>query len=298
MPMKDLLRATTRQIQRCSPLTLTSAAVVYEIFLGFLDYTTPEEMSFTIFYLLGVAFVGYGAGPRPVLPLAVLASGIMAMHERGLFEQNGTRAGLVLWNASTRLLLFWAAGWLTAEITRLNRDLQRLVTARTIQLQTETEKHKATSAQLSEALTRLRAIIAGTPIIIVAVNREGIITFEDGRGLASLGVTPGTHVGQQIAAAYPQANELPEHIARVMAGEEFSALVRVGHVALETWYSPLRENQGEVSGYTAVAVNVTDRKGWSVRSWKSAIVNKLTSARNFMMAYANSWLAWLSMPMP
>jgi PAS domain S-box-containing protein len=166
----------------------------------------------------------------------------------------------VLWNASTRLLLFWAAGWLTAEITRLNRDLQRLVTARTIQLQTETEKHKATSAQLSEALTRLRAIIAGTPIIIVAVNREGIITFEDGRGLASLGVTPGTHVGQQIAAAYPQANELPEHIARVMAGEEFSALVRVGHVALETWYSPLRENQGEVSGYTAVAVNVTDRR--------------------------------------
>lgn len=257
--LPDLMRRTCRQIQRCSPLTITTVAVVYEIFLGLLDYTTPEAMSFTIFYLLGVAFVGYGAGSRPVLPLAMLASTIMAIHERGFSEQNGARTGLLLWNTSTRLLLFWAAGWLTAEITRLNRELQRLVTARTLQLQAETEKHKATSAQLSEALTRLRAIIAGAPIIIVAGNREGLITFEDGRGLASLGVTPGTHVGQQIVAAYPQANELPEHFARVMAGEEFSALLRVGPVALETWFSPLRGDNGKVSGYTAVAVNVTDR---------------------------------------
>jgi signal transduction histidine kinase len=239
---------------------ITTAAVVYEILLGFLDYTTPEEMSFTIFYLLGVAFVGYGSGSRPVLPLAILASGIMALHERAFSEQNGSRAGLLLWNTSTRLLLFWAAGWLTAEITRLHRELQRLVTARTIQLQTETEKHKTTSAQLSEALTRLRAIIAGAPIIIVAANRQGIITFEDGRGLTSLGVTPGTHVGQQMGAAYPQATELAEHFRRVMAGEEFSALVRVGGVALETWYSPLRESNGQVCGYTAVAVNVTERR--------------------------------------
>lgn len=257
--MKDLLRSVSNRIQRCSPLAITTAAVVYELLLGFLDYATPEEMSFTIFYLLGVAFVGYGAGSRPVLPVAALASGILAMHERHSFY-NEALPGLLLWNISTRLLLFWAAGWLTAEITRLNRELQRLVMARTLQLQTETEKHKTTSAQLSEALTRLRAIISGSPIIIFAVNREGIITFEDGRGLTSLGVTPGTHVGQRIVEAYPQAKELPEHFGRVMAGEEFSALVRVGRVALETWYSPLREDQGKVSGYTAVAVNVTDRR--------------------------------------
>lgn len=258
--MKALMQSSSRHIQRCSPLTITSVAVVYEVLLGFLDYTTPEEMSFTIFYLLGVAFLGYGAGSRPVLPVAVLASGMMAIHERGFSEQNVTRAGLLLWNASTRLLLFWGTGWLIAEITRLNRELHRLVTSRTLQLQSETEKHKATSTQLSEALSRLRAIIAGAPIVIVAVNREGLITFEDGRGLASVGVKPGTHVGQPILAAYPQATELAEHFERVMAGEEFSALLRVGGVALETWYSPLRGGDGQVAGYTAVAVNVTERR--------------------------------------
>ena len=258
--MKVLMRSTSRQIQRCSPVAVTIAAVAYEILLGFLDYTTPEEMSFTIFYLLGVAFVGYGAGARPVLPLAVLASGIMAIHERGFSEQSGTTPGLLLWNTSTRLLLFWGAGWLTAEITRLNRELHRLVTSRTLQLQAETEKHKATSTQLSEALSRLRAIIAGAPIMIIAVNREGVITFEDGRGLASLRVKPGTHVGEQVLAAYPQATDLAEHFERVMAGEEFSALVQVGGVALETWYSPVREDEGQVCGFTAVAVNVTERR--------------------------------------
>jgi signal transduction histidine kinase len=258
--MKNLLVATAARVRRCSPVTLVSAAVLYEVVLGLLDYTTPEEMSFTIFYLLGVAFVGYGVGRRPVLPLSALATGIMAIHERNLGQHNETRMALLLWNASTRCLLFWAVGWLTAEITRLNRDLLGLVQARTIELQNEIEKHKATSTQLGEALTRLRAIIARAPIIIFAVNRSRVITFEDGPALSSLGIPAGAHVGQNILTAYPQSAEFGEQVERALAGEEFSALMCVGPVALETWHSPVRESDGTISGCTAVAVNVTERR--------------------------------------
>ena len=258
--MKDLLSAGCRRIRGFSPTALTIAAVIYEVMLGLVDYTTPREMSFTLFYLLGVAFVGYGAGAGPVLPLAALAGGIMAVHEKFSLNHPAEATGLLVWNSSTRLLLFWAAGWLVAQITRLNRNLQGLVTERTLQLQSETDKHKATSAQLSEALTRLHAIISGAPIIILAVDQHGAITFEDGRALGSLGVRPGEHVGKPVSAAFPEAADLPGHLERVMSGEEFSAALQVGRVALDTWYSPVRDAAGVVCGCTAVAVNVTERK--------------------------------------
>lgn len=257
--MRSVIRSGAGRIRRSSPVTITVLAVVYEILLGFLDYTTPEEMSFTIFYLLGVAFVAYGAGTRPALFVSALSAALMGIHERGSGD-NSLRLGLLIWNASTRFLLFGAAGWLTAEITRLNRELLSLVTARTVQLQQETERHKATSLQLSEALSRLRAIIAGVPIIIFAVDRKGIITFEDGRALTALGVKPGTHVGQNVQLAYAQSSELLEHMRRALAGEEFNGLVQIGSVTLETWYTPERGPDGAVCGYTGVAINVTDRR--------------------------------------
>src|SRR5581483_7643452 len=258
--MKKLMHSANQRVRRSSPLALTSLGLLYEILLGFLDYTTPEEMSFTIFYLLGVAFVGYGAGTRPAILVSAVSAALMGIHESSGSDRNSFSWGLLVWNSSTRFLLFAAAGWLTAEITRLNRHLQELVTARTLQLQAETGKHLATSTQLGEALSRLRAIVAGVPIIVFAVDRKGIITFEDGRGLRAIGVKTGINVGRSVLEAYGQAPEMASHMRRALAGDEFSGLVKIGAVTFETWYSPERQSDGTVCGYTGVAVNVTERR--------------------------------------
>jgi PAS domain S-box-containing protein len=234
--------------------------LIYELALGMLDFTTPEEMSFTIFYLLGVAFVGWGAGSRAAVLVSAASTAIMTTHEQMGLENSHLSLRLILWNASTRFLLFCAAGWLTAEITRLNRHLQNLVVARTAQLEAEIEKHKTTSAQLREALSRLRTIIASVPMILFAVDRERRITFEDGQALNVFGVEPGSRVGQSALEAYGNSAETQEQMSRALGGEEFCALVEIGPVALETRYSPTRDGSGAVCGYTGVAVNVTDRR--------------------------------------
>jgi PAS domain S-box-containing protein len=257
--MKRLFSAIATGLRNCSGLTITAMALLYELAMGMLDFTTPEEMSFTIFYLLGVAFVGWGAGTRAAVLLSGVSAGIMASHEQR-FENTPLSVGIIVWNASTRFLLFCAAGWLTAEITRLNRDLQNLVAARTNQLLAETQKHKTTSAQLSEALARLRTIIAGVPMVLFAVDRHGRTTFEDGRALSSFGAEPGERVGRNTLEAYGQSPEVKEHTRRALAGEEFSASVEIGSVAWETWYLPSRDANGEICGCTGVAVNVTDRR--------------------------------------
>lgn len=256
--MKRLIRQLAAKFRGSSPATITLLAVVYELILAWLDYTTPEEMSFAIFYVLAVAFVGWGAGQRSIFLVAAIATGVMAVHEYSV--PNISPRGILLWNATTRFLLFYAVGWLTREITRLNRHLQKLVEARTSQLRAETQKHKATSARLSEALARLQTIIANVPMIFFAVDREGVITFEDGRALRSLGVSPGAHVGQSVLQAYGQSKEIPQHMQRALRGEEFSAPAEIGPVALETWYSPTRQPDGTIAGYTGVAVNVTGQR--------------------------------------
>ena len=258
--MKGLVSVLPSKLKNCSPASLTVLGLLYELALGMVDFTTPEEMSFTIFYLLGVAFVGWGAGTRASVFISAASAGIMAYHERFGADNKPLGLGVILWNTSTRFLLFCAAGWLTAEITRLNRHLQSLVNARTAQLQSEIEKHKTTSAQLSEALLRLRAIIASVPMVLFAVDRQGKITFEDGRALNIFGVQPGERVGQNALEAYGNSLDIQEHMRRALGGEEFSASVEMGPVALDTWYSPARDNNGGICGYTGIAVNVTDRR--------------------------------------
>ncbi|HLH56145.1 MAG TPA: ATP-binding protein [Verrucomicrobiae bacterium] len=258
--MKSFVSLATQKLSRCHPVALTLSTVLYELGLGTVDFTTPEEMSFTIFYLLGVVFAAWSVGPRAAMLVSALSAGLMAFHEGAAYYQATFGYGIVLWNASTRLLLFCVTGWLTAEITRLNRLLQSLVTSRTAQLQAETEKHRATSAQLEDALGRLRAIIAGAPIIISAVDRNGVIAFEDGRALSSLGVKPGEHVGQNVLKAYPNSRQFAEHVRKALDGEEFSSHVEIGSVELETWYTPSLHADGSKAGYTVVAVNVTEQR--------------------------------------
>ena len=255
--MTRLIRAAGK-LRCAAPGAVTALGLMYELVLGLADVSTPEQMSFTIFYLLGVAFVGWGAGTGPAMLVALVTAAVMTLHESSMSAPMSL--GVLAWNTSTRALLFCAAGWLASEITGLNQHLLERVEARTAQLRAEMQRHSATSAQLSEALSRLQAIIGNLPMIIFAVDRKGIITFEDGRALSSLGVSPGAHVGQNILTAYGQSREVPEHMQRALRGEEFTAPVEIGSVALETWYSPTMDRDGTVCGYTGVAVNVTKQR--------------------------------------
>src|SRR5262249_40145503 len=57
------------------------------------------------------------------------------------------------------------------------------------------------------------------------------------------------------------SREIKKQIRRALAGEEFSGVVQIGSMTLETWYSPTRANDdGRLSGYTGVAVNVSDQR--------------------------------------
>jgi PAS domain S-box-containing protein len=105
----------------------------------------------------------------------------------------------------------------------------------------------------------LQAIISSVPIILFAVDRNGVITFEDGQALAALGAKPGQDVGRRLQDVYPQYPVLLEHMRRALSGERFNAPVAMGPLMFDCWYSPMRTARGEITGYLGVAMNITER---------------------------------------
>ncbi len=114
-----------------------------------------------------------------------------------------------------------------------------------------------TQAALEE---RLRTVVSNAPVILYALDREGVLTLSEGKGLEALGLKPGEVVGQSVFDLYHDVPQIVEDVRRALAGEAFVSTVEVNGVILEPWYSPLRDQDGEVTGAIIVATDVTARK--------------------------------------
>lgn len=113
---------------------------------------------------------------------------------------------------------------------------------------------------LHESEARLRTIIRGAPILLLSLNAEGIITFEEGPVLQPIGVQPGEHVGQPLERAYGRFPHLVQAAQRGLRGKEVSALVHLGSMPFDFWFSPTRDRLGNLTGCSGVGLNITERQ--------------------------------------
>ncbi|RMG18951.1 MAG: PAS domain-containing sensor histidine kinase, partial [Planctomycetota bacterium] len=106
----------------------------------------------------------------------------------------------------------------------------------------------------------LRTVVSHAPVVLFAVDAEGIFTLSDGAGLAPLGLAPGQVVGQSAFELYAGVPEIVAHLRRALAGEEHSGEVQVGALHYVARYTPLRDAEGRVSGVVGVATDVTESR--------------------------------------
>jgi hypothetical protein len=76
--MKALLSKLADQLGRLPKVVIVICGLMYEVALGIVDYGTPPSMSFTLLYLLGIAFVGWGAGKNGAALVSLVSAGIVA----------------------------------------------------------------------------------------------------------------------------------------------------------------------------------------------------------------------------
>jgi len=122
-----------------------------------------------------------------------------------------------------------------------------------------TDREKAEEA-LRESEERLRTLVTNVPVILFAVDRAGKLTLSEGKVLEGLGLRPGEVVGRSVLEAFGDTPQVAEYMQRALAGEAFTAMVEVAGLVFETHHTPIRDQDGEVSGVIGVAVDITERK--------------------------------------
>ena len=95
---------------------------------------------------------------------------------------------------------------------------------------------------LRETEHRLHALVSNAPIVLFAFDADGRITLAEG-----------------TADVEPVA-EVAAGIRRVLQGESLRSDVELDGVVFDTWYQPLYDGDGGISGGFGVATDVTDRR--------------------------------------
>ena len=113
---------------------------------------------------------------------------------------------------------------------------------------------------LKQSDQRLRMLVGNAPVVLFAIDRDGVFTHSEGKGLEALGLKPGEAVGRSIHDLYRGVPEVSANLERALAGETFTAIVEVEGLAFEAQYGPFRGPSGEIIGVIGVATDVTERQ--------------------------------------
>ncbi len=110
-----------------------------------------------------------------------------------------------------------------------------------------------------QAQARLDLALEHAPIIVWAVDANGIITLSQGKGVAALGFRPGEIEGKSVYELYGQNPGVLSNMRRALSGESFHVYTEVGGAVLEGWMGPLRDPAGRVTGVIGITTDVTER---------------------------------------
>ncbi|MEX1254976.1 MAG: PAS domain S-box protein [Dehalococcoidia bacterium] len=138
-----------------------------------------------------------------------------------------------------------------AELQQANADLEERVRERTAELE-------GAYSALRESQERLTTIVSNAPVVLFAVDKDGVFSLSEGKGLEALGLKSEEVVGRTIAEAFPNSPEVLSNVRRALAGEAFTATVKIRGLSFETHHQPLRAPDGSVTGFIGVGVDNTE----------------------------------------
>jgi len=121
-------------------------------------------------------------------------------------------------------------------------------------------------ADLRSVEQRLHTVLGNAPVVLYAINRDGIFTLSEGRGLSALGLRAGEVVGQSVYDVYGDQPKVLDQVRRALNGETFRDIIEVGgELVFDVFYRPVFDVDGSVSEIVGIATDVTDRE----RTWEA-----------------------------
>ncbi len=124
--------------------------------------------------------------------------------------------------------------------------------------QASSERVRA-EASLRSRETQLRTLVDNAPVILFAIDAEGLVTVFEGKALAVLDVGPGAWVGRSIFECYRDEPQMIYTLRKALAGEQGSCIIDVHDRHFEVRCAPLYDAHGAVIGAVGVQSDITEK---------------------------------------
>ncbi|MDB5059411.1 MAG: domain S-box, partial [Chloroflexi bacterium] len=214
---------------------------VNEQMAGLLGYSVEEMLGTSVFaYIWHTGRATMQANLEQRVDTGHLGENIVNRFELELLHKNGAHL------------------WVLVSMTSIFDRSRRY--AGSLAMVTDITDRKRTEAALQTSEERLRTVVANVPLILWAVDADGIFTVYEGTGLRHFNLEPGMHVGDSIWHVLRDFPEIAADVRRAFAGEDMVAVREVGGRVIETRHTLLRGKDGAVSGLIGVATDFTEQK--------------------------------------
>jgi PAS domain S-box-containing protein len=144
---------------------------------------------------------------------------------------------------------------LEARVEERTFELTRVIA----ELKQEIAERKQAEEALHESREYLRSVMDSANILMFSFDTGGTITLLQGRVLASLGLEPDQSVGQSIHDRYRDRPDILACCLRALAGQSFDIVTESRGLTFQSYYSPIRDQNGNVTGAMSVSTDITER---------------------------------------
>ena len=131
-------------------------------------------------------------------------------------------------------------------------------------------EQKQAEAEPWEAREHLDTVVNSSPLILFALDQDGVYTLSEGMGLRALGRQPGQVVGQSIFEVYKDVPEILDCVRAALAGQRVVRVISMRGMTFDAVHEPLRGPQGEIVGVVGIGYDISSLK---------AVERELTESR-------------------
>ena len=113
---------------------------------------------------------------------------------------------------------------------------------------------------LRDSEERFRTLVMNAPVVSFVLDRKGVFTLSEGKGLAKLGLKPGQVVGHSAFAVYRDHPMITRTIRTALAGKAVLCELPLNDLTYELSLTPVRDERDGVVKVIGLANDITERK--------------------------------------